>query len=95
MIFEWHTEKAQSNLAKHGVSFELACRVWDDPLHDIRSDRVENGEERWIAVGLVGSTLVLVVAHAYPDESDEQRVRLISARKATPHERRRYEQQAL
>ena len=41
MAFEWDDRKAASNLAKHGVSFELAKAVWDDPLHVIIPDRIE------------------------------------------------------
>ena len=87
MHFEWDKGKARSNLAKHGVSFELARRVWDDPLHVILPDHVEDGELRWH----VGSVTVLVVVHVYPDERDETKIRIIGARKATRHERRRYE----
>ena len=92
MRFEWDSAKARRNLVKHGVSFELAQRVWDDPLHVIVPDRIEGGEQRWHAVGLVGSVAVLVVVHCYPD-GDDERVRIIGARKATPAERRRYEQE--
>jgi uncharacterized DUF497 family protein len=94
MQFEWDSEKAQRNLAKHGVSFELARRVWDDPLHVVVPDRIEAGEQRWHAVGVVGSVVVLVV-HSHPDPENEQRVRIIGARKATPGERKRYEQEGL
>jgi uncharacterized DUF497 family protein len=90
--FEWDNAKAAVNLAKHGVSFELARSVWDDPLHVILPDRVEDGEQRWHAIGLVGAIVVLVVVHSHPDPVDDQRVRIIGARKATSHERRRYEQ---
>jgi uncharacterized DUF497 family protein len=78
--FEWDPAKAQSNLAKHGVSFELAARVWDDPLHVVLFDRFEDGEHRWHAVGLVGEVVLLVVVHTYPDADDEERVRIIGAR---------------
>lgn len=46
MKFEWDPNKARRNVAKHGVSFEVARRVWDDPLHVIVPDRFEDGEER-------------------------------------------------
>ena len=92
--FDWDETKACSNLAKHGVSFELAARVWDDPLHVVLFDRFEDGEHRWHAVGLVGEIVLLVVVHAYPDADDEERVRIIGARKATRQERTRYEQEA-
>ncbi len=92
MVFEWDAEKAKSNIAKHGVSFELAKRVWDDPLVFVGLDDVVNGEQRWRAVGSVGSVMLLVVIHAYPDRNEEERIRIISARQATRHERKNYEQ---
>ena len=93
MAFEWDGDKATSNLAKHGVSFELAREVWNDPLHVILPDRVEGQEQRWHAVGMVGAVVVLVVAHSHPEPDNEDRIRIISARKATSHERKRYEQE--
>ena len=93
VAFEWNEEKAASNFAKHGVSFELAKEVWKDPFHVILLDRIEKGEQRWHALGLVGPVIVLVVVHSYPDPDDENRTRIISARKATKQERYRYEQE--
>lgn len=93
MKFEWNPDKAKRNTAKHGVSFELACRVFDDPLYLLVPDRFEDGEQRWHAIGLIGEVVILVVVHAYPDPDDEDRIRIIGARKATSHERRRYEQE--
>lgn len=92
MKFEWDPAKATANLAKHGVSFELAREVWDDPLLAVLPDRVEAGEQRWHAIGLVGAVVVLLVVHVHPDPDHEERVRIVSARKATARERRRYEQ---
>jgi uncharacterized DUF497 family protein len=94
MHFEWDPQKADINLANHRVSFELAQRVWDDPLHVIVRDRVQDGEQRWHAIGTINHIVVLVVVHTYPDPEDDERIRIISARKATPHERRRYEEEA-
>jgi len=94
MEFEWDAEKARRNLAKHGVSFELARRVWDDPLHIVVPDRFEDGEQRWRIIGMVGPVSLLLVIHTHPSGEDE-RVRIISARKATAHERRHYEQEGL
>ena len=91
MRFEWDPDKAAANLAKHRVSFELASRLWNDPLIDIRLESVVDGEERWMAVGLVRSMTILAVVHVHPDAFDEDLIRIISARRATPHERRRYE----
>lgn len=93
MRFEWDPAKAASNIVKHDVAFEAAIEVWDDPLHVITFDRVEGGEERWRAFGLVNAVAVLVVVHSDPDQDDD-RVRIISARKATNSERRVYEEGA-
>lgn len=81
--FEWDPVKAAANVAKHGFAFELAIEVWDDPLHAIVPDRVEDGERRWHAIGLVGAVVILVVAHVHPDPTDEALIRIISARRAT------------
>jgi uncharacterized DUF497 family protein len=90
MRFEWDAEKARRNLAKHGVSFEDAMLVWDDPHAEIVRDRSASNEERYWAVGQVRSG-VLVAVHLYPDPFDDELVRIISARKAERHERKRYE----
>jgi uncharacterized protein len=94
--FEWNPDKASENLVKHRVSFELAQAVWDDPLHVVIPDRVdeETGEQRWHAIGMVGAVAILLVVHTYPSAEDTELVRIISARKATPHERKRYENEA-
>lgn len=91
MTFEWDDEKAESNRARHGVIFDLAREVWDDPPHVIVLDRVVDGEQRWHAVGLVGSVTILAVVHVYPEPNTEDRIRIIGARKATAHETKRYE----
>ncbi len=97
VIFEWDDDKAATNLLKHGVAFELAEEVWDDPTHIIVFDRHENNEERWHAIGLVRAVLILTVVHTYPkldeDQESEEQVRIVSARKATRDERKRYEAQ--
>jgi hypothetical protein len=92
MVFEWDDAKARANLAKHGVAFEDALLVWKDPLHTIVFDRFEGAEERWHAIGVVGAVALLVVVHVYPDLNDDQRVRIVSARKASTRERKTYEQ---
>ena len=92
MKFEWDEDKNRANYAKHGVSFEIARKVFDDPLVVYLFDRIVDGEERWQAVGKALTLPLLVVAHASRDQDDEEIVRLISARQASSHERRRYEQ---
>ena len=94
MHFEWDPVKDRANQAKHSVSFETARLVFDDPHHLSVQDRHVGGEERWQTIGLAGGVVVLLVAHTYrEEEGGEEVVRIISARKATSHERRRYEQE--
>jgi uncharacterized DUF497 family protein len=91
--FEWDPAKAASNLKKHRVSFETALRVFADPFALVTQDRIEHGEYRWQTLGAVEGRLVLLVAHTVQDEADGTEViRIISARRADPKERRRYEQ---
>jgi len=78
---------------KTKVSFEVASIVFDDPLHLSRMDRIVDGEERWQTIGMVCGVLLLLVAHTWEDAEGEMIVRVISARKADSHERKRYEEE--
>lgn len=91
MRFTWDELKDRSNRRKHGISFETATRVFLDPLHISIQDRVVEGEERWQTIGMVGGTLLILVAYAVIDEKEEL-IRIISARKATRQERIEYEE---
>ncbi len=94
MEFEWNPDKNDSNIQKHGVSFETATQVFADPLHVSIQDRIENGEERWQTLGMVQDYTLLLVAHLVWDEIDSTEVvRIISAREATPRERKLYDQE--
>jgi uncharacterized DUF497 family protein len=87
--FEWDDAKAAANLAKHGVSFEQARDAFADPFAiDFMDDREDYGEQRLLLVGMVESRL-LVVAHTLRAD----KVRIISAREAEPHERRQYHEE--
>lgn len=92
MRITWDGAKNRTNQSKHGISFETAQHVFDDPLHLSRQDRIENGELRWQTLGSVGGILVLLVAHTITDLEGEETIRIISARKADRTERRIYEQ---
>ncbi len=74
------------------AAFDVARRVWDDPSHVILPDRFEGDEQRWHAIGLVGAVSIMLVVHTYPDAEDDDRIRIIGARKATRRERMLYEQ---
>ncbi len=89
MPWTWDQNKADANLRKHAVSFELAQRVFDDPFSLTRSDLFRD-EARWQTIGMpfAGSPSVLFVVHS--DENDGGG-RIITARRATTHERRAYE----
>ena len=90
MRFEWDEVKNRRNLVKHEISFETARLVFDDPYARSIQDRVVDGEDRWQTIGMIEG-LIVVVAHTYREESGEEIIRIISARKATPAERRVYE----
>ena len=90
--FEWDLEKATSNLVKHGISFEIAARVFADVFALTLQDRIVDGERRWQTIGVIDGFLVVLVAHTIIDSDDESEIiRIISARKAEPKERKRYE----
>lgn len=90
--FSWHDAKADINLRKHHVDFEKAKEVFFDPLHLSIQDRHEYGEERWQTLGRVDGQVVLLVAHTLQEEKLTH-IHIISARKATKHERKFYENQ--
>ncbi len=85
MEFEWDPIKATSNLQKHAVSFNEATSVFGDPLSITVPDPDHSlDENRFIIVGLSHLGHLLIVAHSERDE----RIRLISVRKLTPHEKK-------
>jgi uncharacterized DUF497 family protein len=89
MRWSWSLAKNRDNKRKHGIGFETAVLVFDDPHALSRPDPFPH-EERWQTVGTIGQVAVLVV-HTWPDSNSETG-RMISARKATAHERRAYEE---
>jgi len=90
--FEWDEKKNISNIQKHQVSFEEAKEVFKDPLHISKLDhRFSYFEERWITIGSTKNYGILVVANMFFDDSGEEIIRIISARKANPKERSFYE----
>ncbi len=87
MKFEWDPAKAKANIARHGVSFEAAQEVFADlQALELLDDSTE--EERWRLLGRAGSDILLVV---YTERGD--RVRIISARKASKREQEVYREQ--
>ena len=87
-VFEWDPVKATTNIPDHGVTFDEASTVFGDPLALLMFDPDHSeDEERYVLLGMSTQQRLLVVAFA----ERPPRTRLISARRATPQERRRYE----
>jgi hypothetical protein len=81
--FEWHAAKAEANLRRHGVSFDLAKTVFNDPFAIERlDDREDYGEKRFVIIGMATENILLFVAYA----DREERIRIISARRAAQYE---------
>ncbi len=89
-LFEWDERKAAANARKHGVTFEEASTVFGDSLATLIPDPDHSSEEeRYLLLGISSAGRLLVVAFA----ERPPRTRLISARQATQHERRTYEEE--
>ena len=86
MRFVWDDNKAAANLKKHGVSFDEAAKAFEDPLGAYYPDSLH--ENRFILVGYSEKNRLLYVVHA---EVEGNRIRIISARKATMNEKAHYE----
>ncbi|WP_129633890.1 BrnT family toxin [Candidatus Oscillochloris fontis] len=87
MQFEWDDEKNEINIRKHGIDFADIPVMFQSPMLVDLDDRTEYGEERWIGIGPFHMIIAVVI---YTERGDN-RIRIISARKATKYERQRYE----
>lgn len=88
MQFEWDPKKARQNIKKHGVSFDEAVTAFYDPLSATFVDPDHSvGEQRYITIGFSSQGLLLIVAYA----ERKKNIRIISARPATAHERKKHE----
>ncbi len=88
MGYEWDPAKARQNLRKHGVDFADAVTVLEDEAALTIRDPFSEQEQRWITLGMDALGRLLVVVYTWRGD----RIRLISARPATPRERRQYEE---
>jgi uncharacterized protein len=97
MRFEWDEKKNKANRAKHGIDFDFASMAFNDPFALMTQDRDIDGEQRYQLIGAV-FTRIILVAHAIRAKTqtrsteEEAAIRIISARKATPAERKLYEE---
>ena len=83
--FEWDDRKAEENFRKHKINFQNAKRVFEDDFVNLCADSSVHGEDRFLATGMVSGRLVTVV---YTERGE--RIRIISARKASSDEQRDY-----
>lgn len=89
ITFVWDERKNRENQRQHGISFEEATTIFaDENARLIRDTDHSESEDRFILIGFSAKLRILVVVHAY--RQDEKEVRIISARKATPKERKQY-----
>jgi uncharacterized protein len=89
MQFEWDSAKATANLSKHGVSFDEAKPVFDDPLYvDFYDPDHSDEEHRYIIIGQSQQDRLLMVSYTERDDS----IRIISSREVMPAERKEYEE---
>jgi len=83
--FEWYSEKERLIAEKHGLDIEAVKRIFDDPFRIVQYDKVHSGlEDRWQTLGMANRVLFAVYTER------EEKIRIITARKATPEERRIY-----
>jgi uncharacterized protein len=86
MEFEWDENKNRHNKQKHGISFAEAQEIFNGIVFTAIDDRFDYTEIREISIGAIGGVVIVSVAHT----ERQGKIRLISARKATPKERRQY-----
>jgi len=91
MVFAWDEAKNRVNQRKHDVSFESAARVFEDQAAVSYVECVVEAQERWHTIGLAGGIVVLLVVHTVEEQNGEEKIRIISARKAAPRERALYD----
>ena len=93
MEFEWDPVKAETNLRKHGIRFETATLVFEDPWILSRKDLTHDDEEgRFNALGEVAPGVILFVVFTVREKDETETIRLISARAASAQEKRSYEE---
>ena len=91
--FEWDSNKANTNIRKHRVSFERSAEIFLDPFADSIFDDEHSfaKEDRWVTIGKDNNEIVLVINHTFKQIDNNQcNIRIISARKATKKEIKQY-----
>jgi uncharacterized protein len=94
-VFEWDNSKNRANKAKHNLSFEVAIRAFDDSSALFEFNSTAGGEDRYQITGRIdGGELIIVVVYTIRGNNGQEKYRIISARKASAGERRRYAEAA-
>ncbi len=89
----WDPTKDRANLLKHGIGFRTAARVFDDPNSILCTNICIDGEQRWHTIGRIDQSVpIVLVVHTLAFDEDGESIRVISARRTTPTERRIYEE---
>lgn len=88
MEFEWDEAKSAANIAKHGISFQTASRIFEGPIVTQTDDRHEYGEVREYSLGQIEGILIVAVIHT----DRNGKCRIVSARRANRSERAQYEE---
>lgn len=86
MEYVWNDDKNRLNIERHGIAFKDAVKIFEGETIEQKDDRFDYGEIRIYAIGLVNGLEIVVI---YTDTGNDER-RIISARRAEPHERRAY-----
>ncbi|MBU4225661.1 MAG: BrnT family toxin [Chloroflexi bacterium] len=89
MKFIWDKRKNEINIEKHELDFADAYKVFESPMLTGMDNREDYGEDRWMGIGLMDSRVVIIVF----TEPEQDTIRVISFRKATTDERKKYEQE--
>ena len=93
--YEWHEAKNEKNIRDHGIDFNDARLIFDDPFVLVQPNSITEGEVRLEAIGMLRGLLILLVIYTVINEdTPNETIRLISARRATRWERRDYEQRS-
>jgi hypothetical protein len=93
MLFEWDEAKGKENVKRHGISFENAKHVFEDPFHiSVLNKRFDYFDERWITIGSAKDKSIIVIGHLYYlKENGDEVIIIITERKASKKEREHYE----
>jgi uncharacterized DUF497 family protein len=89
MAFEWDENKNKENLLKHGFDFVDAGQLFGNPMLVVPDIRKEYGENRWIGIGMMNNGIIAVIVFT---EKESETIRIISMRKASKKERKKYEE---